>query len=80
MLVELAALLHENGNLQEAEELSRRALAIRDRILGAQHPDVAAALLGKSSINKFSAYSALSQFSSHHLSLVSLVVHKIDLC
>ena len=68
MLVELAALLHENGNLQEAEELSRRALAIRDRILGAQHPDIAAALLGESSIYpKFSACSALSQFSSHFL-------------
>lgn len=46
VLVDLAAVVLEVGRVGEAEELCRRALAIRGRFLGSQHPDMAAALLG----------------------------------
>lgn len=47
VLLELALLLETKGQLEEGEEAARRALAIRERILGSQHPDVGIALLGE---------------------------------
>jgi hypothetical protein len=46
VLLELALLMENKGNLEEGEEAARRALIIRERILGSQHPDVGVALLG----------------------------------
>jgi len=46
VLLELALLLEMKGKLEEGEEAARRALVIRERILGSQHPDVGVALLG----------------------------------
>ena len=40
----LAALLHAQGHMAEAEQCYRRALAIKDHVLGPQHPDVAMTL------------------------------------
>ena len=46
VLVELALLLEAKGELEEGEDAAKRALAIRERVLGSQHPEVGAALLG----------------------------------
>ena len=46
VLVELALLLEAKGQLEEGEEAAKKALAIRERILGSQHPEVGLALLG----------------------------------
>ena len=43
-LVVLAQALQAQGELTEAERVLRRALAIREKALGANHPDVAAVL------------------------------------
>lgn len=47
VLVELSAVLREAAALEEAEATARRAHAIRDKLLGSQHPDTAIALMGK---------------------------------
>ena len=44
VLLDLALLLCDMGRLAEVETLARRALAIRERLLGFQHPLVAFAL------------------------------------
>ena len=44
LAAKLAAYLRERGQYREAEVLSQRALRIRERILGPDHPDVAVAL------------------------------------
>lgn len=36
--------LVSQGNYEEAEEMYRRSLAIREKVLGADHPDVAEGL------------------------------------
>ena len=40
----LAALYYVQGKYQEAESLYQRALEIRERILGPEHPDTACSL------------------------------------
>lgn len=44
LLNELAAYLHNRGQFAEAEPLYRRGLAIREKALGPDHPDVATSL------------------------------------
>jgi tetratricopeptide (TPR) repeat protein len=51
-LVELAGLLGDRGQHQEAEKLLRQALAILETSLGAEHPDVAAVLDGLAKVLK----------------------------
>ncbi len=46
LAVKLAAYLRERGRYREVEALSQRAVRIRERILGPDHPDVAVALGG----------------------------------
>jgi tetratricopeptide (TPR) repeat protein len=43
-LNELASLLHDKGDYDGAEPLYRRALAIREKVLGVQHPSTATSL------------------------------------
>ncbi len=43
-LTNLAILYQTQGRYAEAEPLHRRALAIREKALGPDHPDVAASL------------------------------------
>ena len=40
----LAALYAKQGKYEQAEPLFQRALAIRERVLGAEHPDTASSL------------------------------------
>lgn len=42
----LAGLLRDTNRLAEAESLYERALAIREKVLGAEHPTVATSLNG----------------------------------
>ena len=47
VLLDYAWLSHAMGKAEEAESKARRSLAIRERILGSQHPDVAKVLTGE---------------------------------
>lgn len=47
VLLDYGGLLHMMGKTEEAESKIRRSLAIRERALGSQHPDVAEVLTGK---------------------------------
>ncbi len=44
VLNNLAELYYGQGEYAEAESLYRRALAIQERVLGPEHPDVAASV------------------------------------
>jgi tetratricopeptide (TPR) repeat protein len=48
----LGEICHDQANYAEAESLHRRALAIRERTLGTEHPDVAQSLNGLAILNR----------------------------
>jgi hypothetical protein len=49
----LVEVLRSQGNYDEAETIHRRALEVREKVLGTEHPDTLSSVYGLANLNQY---------------------------